>query len=59
MGWPGAYASCAAPFSSATQAPRFTREQQVEVLKEQVKMMQKNVKTAQDRISELEEEKEG
>ena len=61
MGLPSAYAPYAPPIPPAyvPPVPQLTREQEVDALRDQVKMMQENIKAAQERIEELDKEKDG
>ena len=60
MGLPSAYAPYAPPSppDHGPPVPQLTREQEVDTLKSQVKMMQENINATQMRIEELEEELE-
>ena len=61
MGLPSAYDAYPPPVPPAyyPPVPPLTREQEVDALKDQVKMMQENIEATQQRIGELEKEKEG
>jgi hypothetical protein len=56
FGGPGAYPPFAPPYPPPV--PQLTREQEVDALKEQVRLMQENIDTAQKRIEELVKDKE-
>jgi hypothetical protein len=61
MGVPRANAPYFPPVSPGYVAPipQLTREQEVQALREHVRMMQENLEAAQERIDQLTTEKEG